>query len=141
MKKCILVLFLSLLSACDDPCSTELAAGFLVNYRYNMHNDYIDWNLSYVAKKYVISVENTHLIDERYGTRICRAKIKNKNYETDMEVERMSGSKYRPKAASYVCFTYVPRLNAYVQEYGEGCCKGSIYLYVDDNLYSNYCWL
>lgn len=133
MKKCTILLLLGLLTGCDDSCSPEKAAGFFVRYRAEMYNDYIDWDLGYVAKQFVISVENTHKVDERYGTKICRAKIKNKDY----------GKRFdnRAKSSSYVCFTYVPRLGQYIQEYGEGCCQGHIYFYDAGHQYPNYCWI
>ncbi len=125
---------LGLLTGCDDACAPEKAAGFLVSYRATIRNDYIDWDLKYVAKQFVISVENMRKVDERYGTPICRAKIKNKGYDIDKMIDR------RAKDSSYVCFTYVPRLGQYVQEYGKGCCHGSIYFY-DDGTDQDYCWL
>lgn len=134
MKKCVLLALLGLLTGCDDPCSPESAAGFYVAYRAAEKHDYIDWNLNYVAQKYIVKVENTNLIDKRYDTPVCRAKILNKDYDLDKMVDS------KAKSVSYVCYTYVPRTGKYVQEYAESCCRGSIYTYYDEKYIDDYCW-
>ena len=122
MKRIVLFILLLCLTACDDTCTKENAARFFIAYRNSRHNEGIDYNLSYIIKRYIISVEKTNLIDVRYDTPVCRVKIKN-------ELAYGYGNGSAP--FSLACFTYVPRTGRFVQETGiKDCCNPD---YVDAN--------
>ena len=127
MNRIVLFMLLLCLAACDNSCTKENAARFFIAFRNSRYNEGIDYNLSYIIKKYILSVENTHLIDVRYDTPICRVKIKN---------EFAYGYGNGTKPVSSACFTYVPRTGRFIQEIGiKDCCDPD---YVDAN--NNYCY-
>lgn len=123
LKK-IAILFCLGLAACDDPgaCNKMNAAKFFVDYQAT-HGTPVDWSLKYISKEYILKVEKTGYTDRRYGTKVCRAVIKNDLYGWIHDDDS--------KPSTKACFVYIPSTNTYSIATGlPDCCSP---YYVDNN--------
>lgn len=134
MKKIIFLLVCAfLITGCDDTCTKQMAAHFLVAYRGKKYNDFnlYNWSINSIIRYLVVGVENTGIVDERYETPICRAEFR--DY---IDVEMGIKEKRVAEDSPYACFTYIPRTKTFVQVTNlENCCNPN---YVD-GIFHKFC--
>jgi len=107
-----------LLTGCDEQtptrqpgtCDKQDAVEFFISYHNKVHGANVNGTLESIFNSYIASIEPYGKIDTRYGTRVCKATIKNHSYKA-------------PGQTSVACFSFVPKTGAFTMITDlPGCC-------------------